>query len=266
MPKENILQLLPDAFVPTRDEFVAYWRSVADRALDYLGRRPLKLVRSVHGTTFYHMGPLPPIPAGVHQLRIEKRKGGEGTRVWIDDEAGLLGLVQMKVVEIHPWGAKIDDIEHPDTLVFDLDPGEGVEWEFVVETAFRLRDLLVQEGLDSWSKTTGGKGLHIMVPIEAKLDWNPAHDYTREIAERLAASEPGRYTTSAAFSARPGELFIDYLRNGRGTTAIGAYSPRARPGFPVAAPMTWREVEHGVRPDAFTMAHPPRRTRRKRSS
>ena len=245
--------------MPTRDELAAYWRSVADGALEYLGRRPLKLVRSVHGTTFYHMGPLPPIPAGVHQLRIEKRKGGEGTRVWIDDEAGLLGLVQMKVVEIHPWGAKIDDIEHPDTLVFDLDPGEGVEWEFVVETAFRLRDLLVREGLDSWPKTTGGKGLHVMVPVQPKMAWNPAHEYTREIAERLASTDPGRYTTSAAFSARPGKLFIDYLRNGRGTTAIGAYSPRARPGFPVAAPVTWRDVEHGVRPDAFSISNPPPR-------
>jgi bifunctional non-homologous end joining protein LigD len=115
-------------------------------------------------------------------------------------------------------------------------------WEFVVETAFRLRDLLVQEGLDSWPKTTGGKGLHIMVPIKAEMAWNTAHEYTREIAELLAATAPGKYTTSAAFSARPGKLFIDYLRNGRGTTTVGAYSPRARPGFPVAAPVTWREV------------------------
>jgi bifunctional non-homologous end joining protein LigD len=114
VPKENILQLLPDAMVPTRDELAAYWRSVADHALDYLGRRPLKLVRSVHGTTFYHMGRLPPIPPAVHQLRIEKREGGEGTRVWIDDLDGLLGLVEMRVVEIHPWGANINDIEHPD--------------------------------------------------------------------------------------------------------------------------------------------------------
>ena len=103
----------------------------------------------------------------------------------------------MKVVEIHPWGAKIDDIEHPDTLVFDLDPGEGVEWEFVVETAFRLRDLLVREGLDSWPKTTGGKGLHVMVPVQPKMAWYPAHEYTREIAERLASTDPGRYPTSA---------------------------------------------------------------------
>jgi DNA ligase D-like protein (predicted polymerase) len=120
-----------------------------------------------------------------------------------------------------------------------MSPGEGVEWQSVVEIASRLRDLLGNERLNSWPKTTGGKGLHIMVPIEAKLTWNAARDYTREIAERLAATPPGKYTTSAAFSARSGKLFIEYLRNGRAATAIGAYSPRARPGFPVAAPVTW---------------------------
>jgi bifunctional non-homologous end joining protein LigD len=95
----------------------------------------------------------------------------------------------------------------------------------------------------------------------AKMGSNPAHEYTREMAERLASTVAGKYTTSAAFSGRPGKLFIDYLRNGRGTTAIGAYSPRARPGFPVAAPVTWRDVEHGVRPDAFSISHPPPRRR-----
>jgi bifunctional non-homologous end joining protein LigD len=116
---------LPDAVVPSRDELAAYWETVADDALRYLGRRPLKLVRHVKGTTFYHMGPLPEIPPAVKQMRLEKRKGGTGTRLWVEDLAGLLGLVQIGVVEIHPWGAMVDDIEHPDTLVFDLDPGEG---------------------------------------------------------------------------------------------------------------------------------------------
>ncbi len=121
-------------------------------------------------------------------------------------------------------------------------------------------------GKMSSTAATGGKGLHIMVPIKTEMAWNTAHDYTGEIAERLAATAPGKYTTSAAFSARPGKLFIDYLRNGRGTTAVGAYSPRARPGFAVAAPVIWREVEHGVRPGDFTMVHPPRRARRRRPS
>ena len=175
----------------------------------------------------------------------------------VEDLAGLLGLVEIGVIEVHPWQATVDDIERPDLLVFDLDPGEEIEWEFVVETAFRLRKLLADEGLDCWPKTTGGKGLHIMVPTERKLAWNLAHDYTRGIAQRLAATEPDGYTVSAAISDRPGKLFIDYLRNGRGTTAAGTYSPRARPGFPIAAPVTWKDVERGVRPDSFTIATPP---------
>jgi bifunctional non-homologous end joining protein LigD len=258
VPPENILQLLPDAVVPSREELARYWVTVADDALRYLGRRPLKLVRHVKGTTFYHMGPLPEIPPAVKQLRIEKRKGGTGTRLWVEDLAGLLGLVEIGAAEIHPWGARVEEIEHPDTLIFDLDPGEGVEWGFVVETAVQFRDLLAADGLDCWPKTTGGKGLHVMVSIEPDMDWARAHLYTRRLAERMAATAPDRYITSAALEARPGRLFIDYLRNGRGTTAIGAYSPRARPGFPVAAPVSWQQIVHGVRSDAFSIESPPR--------
>jgi bifunctional non-homologous end joining protein LigD len=117
--------------------------------------------------------------------------------------------------------------------------------------------MLAAEALASWPKTTGGKGLHVMVPMAPGMAWNPAHEFTRHIAERLAASDPGRYVTAATLAKRPGRLFIDYLRNGRGTTAVGAYSPRARPGFPVAAPVTWRDIETGVRSDAFTLTRPP---------
>jgi bifunctional non-homologous end joining protein LigD len=205
------------------------------------------------------MGPLPEIPPAVNQLRLEKRRGGTGVRLWVEDLAGLLGLVEIGVVEIHPWGATVDDIEHPDTLVFDLDPGEGVEWDFVVDTAFRLRDKLAGEGHDCWPKTTGRKGLHVMVPIKPEMTWDAVHAYTRDIAENLAATAPDRYVTSATVT-RAGRLFIDYLRNGRGTTAISAYSPRARPGFRVAAPVTWRQIKHGLRSDAFSIRLPPSRT------
>ena len=143
VPRANILQLLSDAVVPAKDELAAYWKRVWRRALPHLGKRPLKLVRHVHGTTFYHMGPLPKdIPKAVHQLRIEKRRGGEGIRLWIDDLAGLLGLVEIGAVELHSWNATVEDIEQADRLVIDLDPGEGVEWSAVVETALRLRDIM----------------------------------------------------------------------------------------------------------------------------
>ena len=137
--------------------------------------------------------------------------------------------------------------------MFDLDPGEGVAWSLVVETALNLRELLRSEGHEPWPKLTGGKGLHVMVPITAQMDWSAAKAYTRRLAEKLSATAPHRYTTAAALAKRPGRLFIDYLRNGRGTTAVGTYSPRARAGFPIAAPVTWEHVEKGVAPDAFTL-------------
>jgi bifunctional non-homologous end joining protein LigD len=254
VPRENILQLLPDAVVPTQEQLAAYWRRVWRKALKYLGRRPLKLVRHVNGTTFYHKGPLPDVPPAVHRLIVQKREGGEGTRLWVNNLAGLLGLLEIGAVELHPWNSTVDDIEHPDVLVFDLDPGEGVEWAFVKDTALALRELLRTEGHeDTWPKLTGGKGVHVMVPIERGMTHDQAHAHCKRLVDRLAATDPARYTTSATLAKRPRRLFLDYLRNGRGTTAAGAYSPRARPGFPIAAPITWRELKQGNRPDAFTM-------------
>jgi DNA ligase D-like protein (predicted polymerase) len=202
--------------------------------------------------------PLDPFCAFDIAARSRARSGGEAAIDSSTTKWGLLGMVEIGAVEIHPWQATIDDIERPDMLVFDLDPGEGVGWEFVVKSAFRVRAVLAADDLDCWPKTTGGKGLHIMVPIEPAMTWSAAHDYTRGIAQHLANTEPARYTISAALEERPGSLFIDFLRNGRGTTAVGAYSPRARP--PIAAPITWKDVERGVRSDQFTMAKLPRRS------
>jgi hypothetical protein len=140
VPRENILQLLPEVVTPSKDELASYWRKVSRRALLYLARRPLKLVRRVHGTTFYHKGSLPKeIPDAMHQLRIEKREGGSGTRLWVDNLDGLLGLVQLGAVELHPWNTTVDNFEHADQLVIDLDPGEGIEWEAVIEAARPVR-------------------------------------------------------------------------------------------------------------------------------
>ncbi len=207
VPRENILQLLPEAVVPSKEELADYWTRVADRALHFLGGRPLKLVRHIHGTTFYHKGPLPPIPPAVHQLRIEKREGGAGVRLWVDDLAGLLGLVEIGAVELHPWAATVDDIEHADALIFDLDPGEGVSWEFVVKTALLLREFLEAEGFKTWPKLTGGKGVHLMSPLPAKMTRNAAHACAKRLAQQFASIDPDRYVTSAQLSHRPGKLF-----------------------------------------------------------
>jgi bifunctional non-homologous end joining protein LigD len=162
----------------------------------------------------------------------------------------------MDVVEVHPWAATVDDFEHADALVFDLDPGDGVAWDFVIETAFRMRELLESEGFKPWPKLTGGKGLHLMAPLSRKLTHDAAHRYARRLAHRLASTDPDRYVILASLTRRPGRLFIDYLRNGRGTTAVGAYSPRVREGFPIAGPVGRTQVERGIKPDAFTMRWP----------
>jgi bifunctional non-homologous end joining protein LigD len=167
--------------------------------------------------------------------------------------------------EPSPWNSTIDDLEHPDVLVFDLDPGREVEWDFVGETAFALRDLLQGEGLTRWPKLTGRKAVHVMAPLDRHMTHDEAHRYSRTLAERISANAPKRYTVSAATAERAGRLFIDYLRNGRGTTAVTTYSPRARPGFPVAAPTTWKQLERGIEPDTFTIAQPFAQTARTRA-
>lgn len=255
VPRENILQLLPDAVVPSKQELEAYWRKVAKRALEHLASRPLKLVRHTHSTTFYHKGPLPPIPSAVKRLRIQKREGGEGIRLWVDDLEGLLGLVDIGAVELHPWNARVDDIERADMLVVDLDPGKDVPWDAVIEAALAMRELLEVQGLETWPKLTGGKGLHLMAPLAQTMPHDQAHALARRLVVALADKNPRRYTVSAQ-AKRDGRIFLDYLRNGRGTTAVGAWSPRVRPGFPIAKPASWAQVERGIASDAFTMTRP----------
>jgi bifunctional non-homologous end joining protein LigD len=164
----------------------------------------------------------------------------------------VLGLVDMDVVEVHPWNAVVDDIEEADTMVFDLDPGRGISWPFVIDAALTLREILAQEGFErSWPKLTGGKG--IMVPLSERISHDQAHQRNKELAARLLEVDAQRFTISAVLGARRGRLFLDYLRNGRGTTAIGTYLPRARPGCPIAAPVPWSEIENGIAPDAYNM-------------
>jgi bifunctional non-homologous end joining protein LigD len=243
-----------------------YFEACAAPCLDHLGRRPLTLVRSVDGITFFHKGPLPPCPETVKQLKIVKADGTMGTRLWVDNLAGLLGLVALDVVELHPWGATVDDIEHPDRLIFDLDPDDGVPWNAISTAAMKLRDHLASKGLPSWPKTTGGKGLHVVVPVSPDMDWSAARAFTKSVAHEFESRDPQRYTAkSGANARRGGRIFIDWLRNGRGQTALGAMSPRARAGGRVSMPVTWAELE-SANPEGFTLASLAAPDRRKRSA
>jgi len=169
------------------------------------------------------------------------------------------------VLEIHPWGSTVEKLETPDRITFDFDPDVGLPWERVTEAAIEMREALLGVGLQSFPKTTGGKGLHVVVPVTPKLGWDAIKDFSKWVAERFTSTYPDRFTTNMAKRARTGRIFIDYLRNGRGATAVGAYSARARPGALVATPLSWDEVESGIKPDRFTVSTVPDRMKRLKS-
>jgi bifunctional non-homologous end joining protein LigD len=238
-----------------------YYEDVAERMLPHIAHRPLSLLRcpdGIAGQRFFQKHLASGGYPGIKQVSVAGKRGAED-HVMIEDAAGLIALVQMGVLEIHPWGSTAAQVEKPDRLIFDLDPDEGLAWPRVVEGALAVRQALEHLGLRSFAKTTGGKGLHVVVPIKPALDWDAAKEFTRGLVAALAAAAPERYTASVAKASRRGRIFIDYLRNGRGATAVAAYSTRARPGATVSAPLTWAEVESGIRSDRFSLLTLPQR-------
>ncbi|MGD9616796.1 MAG: non-homologous end-joining DNA ligase [Alphaproteobacteria bacterium] len=245
----------------TKLALARYYGALRDWILPELRHRPLSLVRCPEGeggTCFYQKHVGAGVPDSIGRVDIAE-KSATRTYPVIEDLAGLVATAQIGVLELHPWGSTVAKLETPDRITFDLDPDIGLPWELVTEAAIELREALLSLGLESFPKTTGGKGIHIVVPIAPKLDWDAIKEFSRGIAERFAASHPDRFTTNVAKQARSGRIFIDYLRNSRGATAIAAYSPRARPGAPVATPLFWEEIENGVKPDGFTVATVPER-------
>jgi bifunctional non-homologous end joining protein LigD len=166
---------------------------------------------------------------------------------------GLVSLVQFGVLEIHPWGARNDDLEHPDMLTFDLDPGEGVGFAAVRDAAVGVRDILDAVKLKSFVKTSGGKGLHVCVPIRPESSWEEAKSFAKAVAEHMAAQDPKRYIATMSKAQRTGKIFIDYLRNGRGATSVAPYSTRARQNAPISMPLRWNDLAKLKSADAFTL-------------
>jgi bifunctional non-homologous end joining protein LigD len=177
----------------------------------------------------------------------------------INDLDGLLGLVQAAVLEIHPWGSTVSDWERPDTIIMDLDPGEGVPWSAIIEAAKETRDRLKDGGLASFVKTSGGKGLHVVAPVKPKADWPAVKAFTKAIADTMASDSPERFVSTITKSKRRGKILVDYLRNQRGTTAVAAYSTRARPGAAVSMPLGWEELGPAIGPAYFTVSNTPTR-------
>ena len=240
-----------------------YYEAVAPAMLPHLRNRLLTVVRCPHGTAdagcFFQKHPedagwpdsLPTVPVF--------DRDGPAVYFHADDLEGLLALVQLGVLEMHTWNSLADDYDRPDRIVFDLDPGPGTTFADVTQAAVIVRDALGALGLAGFAKTTGGHGLHVVTPIAVEHDYDAVRALSHAFVERLAQHDPARFTAKMAKTARPGRVFIDYLRNAHGATAVCAYSTRAREGAPVSTPVTWEELAAGLDPAAFNVRTVPER-------
>ena len=239
----------------TKGDVAAYYIKVARPLLEQLANRPLSVVRCPDGAAkacFFqkHAG------AGwgkqVHGVAI-KEKSGRKNYLFVNDAEGLLALVQMNVLEFHPWGAMSADPEHADRIVFDLDPHPTVKWPRVIAAARDLRSQLDSIGLQSFLRTSGGKGFHVVVPLNPPAPWKRVKAFAQAVAQTMAALRPKEYVSVAGEKNREGKIFIDWLRNGRGATSVASYSLRARPTAGVAMPIGWDELARVRSGDAFTI-------------
>lgn len=235
----------------TKRDLALYYESIAAHILPDLAGRPLTLLRcpeGIHGQCFFQKHAHNGLPAGVREVAIPEKRGS-GMYLTVDDITGVIALVQMGVLEIHTWGAHADNPEAPDRLVFDVDPDEGMPWERVCAAVLELRARLEALGLPAFLKTTGGKGMHVVVPLLRRHGWDEVKAFAHALARSMVRDSPHAYTTHPSKAARRGKVYLDYLRNGRGATAIANYSTRARPGAPVSVPLAWENI--GTRSDAF---------------
>ncbi|MFZ3017043.1 MAG: DNA ligase D [Gallionella sp.] len=238
----------------TKLALARYYESIHEWVLPYLAHRPLVLLRCPEGreACFYQKHLVKSQARTVPRIAI-REKDEVRDYIYVRSLADMLELVQHGVLEFHVWGCRVDDIEHPDLLVFDLDPAPEVAWPEVLRTARELRERLHGLGLTAFPRTTGGKGLHLVVPLHPQADWESVKSFARAVSELHARDEPQLLTTNMSLAKRHGRIFIDYLRNTRGATAIASYSVRARPGAPVAVPLRWDELGPAVRSDHYTV-------------
>ena len=239
----------------TKLDIARYYERMAAHILPYLKKRPVSLVRcptGPRGECFFQKHPAERSIPGIEIATVEDSSGPAPYLVANTVEA-LIGLAQMGTIELHVWGAALPHIERPDTLVMDLDPDPDLAWTRVVEAARLMKAVFDELGLESFVKTTGGKGLHVVVPLARRNGWDEMKEFARAIATHVVATAPDRYTANMAKAGRKGKIFIDYLRNTRGATAVAPYSLRARPHATVAMPLRWSDLAGLDGPEAYTL-------------
>jgi bifunctional non-homologous end joining protein LigD len=252
--------MYPDSDI-TKLDLAHYYESVASYILPYAANRPISLVRCPEGCAkecFFQRHGMKGMSRAIKEVPIP---GGESKKkyLYIEDEAGLFGLVQIGVLEIHDWGVSLDHISKPDRLVFDLDPDAGLPLDVLKSAVVEVRDFLADLGFKSFLKSTGGKGLHLVAPIAPKEDWDEVKAFAKAVADTLVEVRPDRYTANPLKRTRKHKIFVDYLRNQRGGSAIVNYSTRAKEGAPVACPLAWDELDGLEAAAPYTMETLPKR-------
>lgn len=250
----------------TKQQVADYYLAVMDDLLPEIAGRPLSIIRCPEGVgkpCFFQKHHTPGLDH-VSLVRLKEEAGNNANYLVAYDAAGVMELVQLNALEFHPWGSHADDPDVADRIIFDLDPGPNVPWSEVKAAALHVRALLKQTGLESFLRTTGGKGLHVVAPLNPGCHWDVVKSFARGFAEAMAKAQPQRFLAVSTLKLRSRKIFVDYLRNGRGATAVASYSLRARDRAPVAMPIAWTQLSTLKRGDAFTLKEVPTRLKRRR--
>jgi len=249
----------------TKRQLASYYEAIGEWMLPHVVDRPLTLMRCPNGwdkPCFYQKNADDSAQASISRIEIPSSDGGASQYMMANSVTAIVALLQMGALEIHPWGSRAEDLAKPDRIIFDLDPEETVTWKEIKEAVLVVRTLLENIGLAAFLKTTGGKGLHVVSPIRPTLGWQQVKGFTQAVAEFLERTFPDRFTAKLLKVSRRGKIFIDYLRNAEGATAVAAYSTRARANAPVSTPIAWDELTRDVRFDHFNVGNVPKRLAR----
>ena len=256
-------KILDPASKTTKLEIVEYAEAIAEWALPHLRARPVSLLRAPDGIgheLFFQKHLQGQRLQGITELPVALYPG-HAPLLTIDTTEALVSAAQLNVIELHAWNASVPNLDHPDRVIFDLDPDPALSWDTVRQAATLVKTILDELGLDSWIKTSGGKGFHVVVPLEPVHSWTAAKGFSKAVAQHLAKALPSHFSATSGPKNRVGKIFVDYLRNSKGATTVAAYSLRARPGLRVSVPVTWEELKDVRSADQWTMKEVLRRTR-----